>query len=68
MMVPLAIPNLAFPHVRPTMTLLNLLVIVILVDMFVRLRPLVEVGFYTYLEILDTILQLFLMEFVVLNG
>ncbi len=67
-MVPLTIPSLAFPHVHLTMTLLNLLVIVILVGMFVRLGPLVEMGFHTHLEILDTILQLFLIEFVILNG
>src|SRR6266498_5642895 len=70
-MMPLAVSSLAFSYIRPTMTLLYhlliLLMIVILVSMFVRFGPLVGMGFHIHLEILDTILQLFLMGFVILN-
>src|SRR6266540_1614560 len=60
------------PFLSPILTLhyhfLIPLVIVILVDMLVMLGPLVGMVFYTRLEILNTIPQLILMGFVVLNG
>ncbi len=55
----------------PNLTLhyyfLILLMIVILAGMIVRLEPFVQLEFHIYFEILDTILQLGLMEFVILN-
>jgi len=47
---------------------LILLVTVVLIGIVVILEPLVKMKFYTHLRILDTILQLVLMGFVVLNG
>jgi len=42
--------------------------IIILVDIIMMLEPLIQLGFYAHLKTLDTILQLSLIEFMVLNG